>query len=284
MLTDPGAGRLPRTPPQDLPFIEFCGLPGSGKTALYRALCANLKRVSGSLVDLETALIRSLRASSSARPLSLLARIMPNGHINSVNSRVLSLYRKSSRSEAALASFAAGNPVHVAHVLSAIENCSGSPDVKVRLVRHNFKLFSAYQSAISALQDGELLVLEEGFCQHLMPGATEAGGSRGPTLTEQIAAMPRAGGVVMVRASPGTCVQRLRKRGWPGFLAGRTPAEQEAWLRSAAPVSAEIAADLEKAGFCLIEVSNEGLLGTAERELEAAIKSLLEERGLPPRP
>jgi hypothetical protein len=192
---------------------------------------------------------------------------------------VLSLHRRSSQGQAAFASFAADNPAYFAQVLAAIESGSGSLELKVRLIRHHFKLFGAYQSAMGALRQGELLVLEEGFCQRLIPCATEAGGPGAPSLTDCIAAMPRASGVVVVRANEETCLQRLRERGWPGFLAGRGPAEREAWLRSAALGLARIVAELGKAGFSVTEVSNEGPLEMAEHELETAIKSFLEDAG-----
>lgn len=245
-------------------YIEFLGLPGSGKTALAGELCSFLKNRGFKAFQLEQALYYAMRRRSHY--YSVRCPIKYCGYERGKR-WLYELVRQPRFSYDPLNRFLGQNEV-MAETLGCVlkrSNKDGWP----LLVKWLVQLYSSYQLIQDNLKHDEVLVIDEGFCNRALSifGYTHdaVDHARIQTYAEHV---PAPDAVICVNASLEKREQRLAARGFPLRLKTLSITQRNAVYSNFEHCLAAVLAELEARKIPVIHIDNDGSLEDLYRNAE----------------
>ena len=183
--------------------IEFIGLPGSGKTTLSNSLVKMLRGKGETLFFLPadiTALIRRRDDGLIKNALKQLPSFVWN--------RFLGIQH--ALPEVQL--FVAEHVELLNRMLSVFDGKSVSSDFRESLIYSSLLNFAEYQLAKKLLNEGEILILEEGLCHRGYSFYGQWDDELFNGLEDYVNLIPLPSDVVWAKCSVDNCLRRLRKR------------------------------------------------------------------------
>lgn len=188
--------------------VEFLGVPGSGKSSIYKTVLTRMADV----VGLDEAVRRSLRATATDPMTRLAARVS-----RTADSRIWkAAYGRSPDRFQGMVDFVSAYPGVIEAVARAVPGMSG---VGARPgLGWVMNLMARYQ--LASRIGGEDLLVDEGFYQRaVVLFAYPFSESAAPTLESYLEAVPPPRLVVCVDAPVEICRRRLTSRGWSDRVA-----------------------------------------------------------------
>ncbi|TFH48893.1 MAG: hypothetical protein E4H01_05420 [Lysobacterales bacterium] len=245
-------------------LVEFTGIPGSGKSALYRAV-VHASRESG--VRLETftdVLLQRDNLWTNKWPLAALLRNCTENTRYRIAKREYSFFWRAfgGRKKFLRENFA---------LIAAVERHFRLSPMREKHRQMRFDTFmlvaQRYQIADDHLPDSSAFVFDEGFTHrvvNLFVDATNRQVDEGGIL-DYLEYIPHVDILIRVTSSIETAIDRMRMRGLPMRLRDADDSMIVIYLENAA-LATEIAVDkLASNGTMLIEVNNEEALCTVQR-------------------
>ena len=217
-------------------YIEFVGVPGSGKTTVYRRFLDLLKRQNERAYTLDEAAYHALRHAISNVSLKMLINVLPYR----LGSRFISRFPRTPDDifyvkfhKFLLQHQELSTIVHRYQIKSS-EN---TQDLGLLVFLWLFELFSRYQLVTDELHDDSFVLVDEGFSQRVMTlFAYDCQGnvqSIKKNIEAYIDSIPLPDRVVLLDTSPEVVEERMRKRGYPLRMRMMTDSERTALLEHA---------------------------------------------------
>ena len=238
-------------------YIEFLGLPGSGKTTLARELCGYLNSNNHKAFQAEEALYVALRRRSHyynvRYPIKYCSYERGKRWLHEV-------YRQPRFSYDPLNRFLNTHENMTAIFCSILQRPENIQDCAL-LIKWLVRLCGGYQLTQENLKHDEVLVVDEGFCNRAISlfgygsGAVDYG-----NLQAYVTHLPAPDLVMCVEASPATREKRLSARGYPArFKSASAQRRKELYCNFDACVSM-VVAGLESRGISVLHIDNDGPL------------------------
>jgi thymidylate kinase len=242
-------------------FIEFLGVPGSGKTTLTPVIAEHLRD-------------RGLKARTMVEAGRPFASRTLLGRLISTTVRQPYLQRSALwltfvyASMAHRVGFVLENHRFVRH---AIKSQLGRPLPRrhLRSIRQHFvRMMGYYQFLQGHRQADEIVVFDEGFLHrvtHLYGSEQEEADV--VNIVRYLELAPKSALAVLVYAPPGTCLERIYARGLRGRLHGKSEEEVARFVANVERVVQISVRHLGRMEWATIEVDNSGDLQASQASL-----------------
>ncbi len=197
--------------------VEFCGIPGAGKTTYCSALFAEARRREFHLLTFDEAVYGVIRKSSKSPFLERLVHQLPYR----VGRRFMDLAptHNNRKLVAAFQRFVIQHPELCETIyLAQSGHASQSTNMGLLVFLWLFEFLSKYQLVVEGRGPADSMVIDEGFVQRIVTlFAYDAGEKNipGTLIEDYVDRMPRPGAVVYVKADPQLCYERMEERGFP---------------------------------------------------------------------
>ena len=242
-------------------FIEFLGVPGSGKTTLTPVVAHHLRD-------------RGLTAMTGTEAGRPFARRTLWGRMISTAIRQPDLQRSALWLTFVYASiphrlgFAVENYQFVRYTIKS-QLGRPLPRQHLRLIRQHFaRMMGDYQFLKRYMRPDEILIFDEGFLQrviHLYVSDREEPDAA--SILRYLELAPQSALAVLVYVPLNTCLERIYARGLRGRLSGKSE-EEVAQFVANAELAVQISAHyLQRMGWAIIEVDNAGDLDASQVSL-----------------
>lgn len=252
--------------------IEFLGIPGSGKTTLWRRACRHL--ADRHVVAYEP--VEATRVAMGRGSHDLLTRALALS-VGRVSPKLWKkIYIRSSDRIPAVADAIAHHPEQFAAFVAAARshNHDAGPEVVASAM---LDLLVIRELVETRLRDDEWLLVDEGFCNRvvsLFAVGWERKADR-PVLKAYVDAIPKPDLVVHVSTPIEVCAQRLDERGWTRRVRHKPRAELMDFLANANECVDIAASMLARRGVRVVLIGGEDALEAAAAELTTELDRLV---------
>lgn len=244
--------------------IEFCGIPGAGKTTLCNATLRLLKHQGCNILGRDEMVARAIRARDYGMIGNLVAAAFPRWRLEFLG--VPHALPDWHRFVASHADFSA-----LLHTWLAAPRTDANwrSDVYYSLLTTAFELQLAEESPAPQL-------LDEGFAQRFFSLCGYRGLGQPEDPHRYAATMPRPTAVVWVSTPPSLCLDRIRKRPHlPVLLANESPATQAVRLAEGSAMLDGLATALEKNGVPVLRAGSTSNPEDTARTIATFVEPLL---------
>jgi broad-specificity NMP kinase len=207
-------------------WIELAGIPGSGKTTLYKALVSRYRQ-SGQLSTIDDFYAYLISGSWSYK--QRLKAWLAGGF---TDEQVKSQYLKQNLEKKLLYDYMLAHIAHLRYFLEAMGERNA--DEEKNTLNWMLRVFAYRHAAEQVLNRDQVLLIDEGFCQRLItlcisPQKTPVPGhlERYPTL------LPSLDTVIYLKVDVDTAYKRIQERGLPLRLQGKSEQEIRQFLSDA---------------------------------------------------
>jgi hypothetical protein len=254
--------------------IEFCGLPGSGKSALQEPFIAELRRITGRhVLDREAMVNRCLRRRDDGLIKNTLKRFP-----GFMWKRFLGL-------EYALPElhlFVSAKPSLMAQIFQSLARPDTSALSRQCVIYAVFRTILEHCLAVSHLKD-EILVADEGFIHRAF---TIFGYLRSGVREDEIRvfadSIPFPDALIHIEASPEICEQRLALRAaYPLLLSDLTQEARIEQLRTGCERLRIAVNQVERRGIPVFRIENNGALESGIQQIQRFAAAMTESWELP---
>lgn len=246
--------------------VEFLGLPDSGKTTCFNEIKSILKQrgAAAKAIDEELAGL----VMKDMRELSGLGSTFVKRHANLLRiasplaARSTHLQRAYYYSEIAIGAyseFVLENMELSGLVTEAVHGGLKDNREQIMVMRMFFSLFSRYQVCARSMKPGELLVMDEGFCQRALSlwGRIDSGEDE-PPMKKYLDLIPLPRVLLVIRLEPGECERRYAGRKYRGLLKDLDLDDRIARLERIEALMDRLVPVLEKKGVQVFNLENSG--------------------------
>ena len=226
-------------------YIECLGIHGSGKTTVAQAF-VSLLRDRGQTVFTE-------KSAEQVGGWRLFCRKAGKYRLFAIP--VLSLFKKQIGTYMRqhvqgdlMQQFMLAHPQLMRHVMEGVFKLGTERFSDQRMLENFFQTAAVYQLAQQYLQEREMLIIEEGFCQQAYHALTlRTCDVSDDAIDEYIGLIPRPAYLLAVLTPPEECEERLRARQkYPRVLENLSFQEKIAYLRRRAAFHERIIASVRK--------------------------------------
>ena len=242
-------------------WIEFCGLPGSGKSALQASFINELRRITGRpVMDREAMVDCCLRRRNDGLIKNMLKRLP-----EFTWKRFLGL-------EYALPElhlFVSANPGLMAHIFQSLDRRDVSDQARQCVIYAVFRTILEHCFASSYLKD-EILVADEGFVHRAF---TVFGNLRSSVYEDEIRDyvnfIPLPSALIHMEASPEICESRLALRpSYPFLISDLDLNERIDQLRKGFERLQIAVGQVERHGIAVFRIDNNGSLKSSMEQIQ----------------
>ena len=240
--------------------IEFCGLPGSGKSALQEPFIAELRRVTGRpVMDREAMVDCCLRRRDDGLIKNTLKRFP-----GFMWKRFLGLEYDLPE----LHLFVSANPSLMAQIFQSLAHPETSAQARQCIIYAFFRTILEHCLAVSHLKD-EILVADEGFIHRAF---TIFGYLRSEVREDELRvfadSIPLSDALIHIEASPEICEQRLALRAaYPLLLSDLTREARIEQLRTGCERLRIAVNQVERRGVRVFRIENNGTLESGIQQI-----------------
>ena len=253
-------------------FVEFSGIPGSGKSSILPIVARHLRRSGRDVVDRDNLIHRANQFPFNSRCfqqlISAVPRVLRNRCTESLNNYFYLNYEYQIK-------YMANHLSVLRHVIATIDDRPIPQMHKAMLVRWCFKMAGSYQMARDCLGDDEVLLCDEGYVQKVnsLYISVEEESPEPAEVERYLDQVPCEMVLVHVTAEPETCKRRIAARGLPRRLKGRTDREIADYLHKSREVTDLAMKHMLRRGGQVVVVNNSHE-PFAEGEIEQQLSSL----------
>jgi thymidylate kinase len=252
-------------------YIEFCGLPGSGKSTLCAGAVAALNGRGRTLVDRSTLVSQGLRHRDFGWLGNFLGRLAPGWR-----HRFLGLPHGLGDWHR----FAVDHPAFVALCQGWLSE--GNDEAWISAVYYAL-LTSAFEYRLARSSAG-LVLMDEGLAQRLHSFRGYGGRAQPGDAGRYAELMPRPDALVLVQTPPEVCNERLGKRPAPlELMREDTETNRLMRLTQGQALLDELAARLEQRGVPVLRTAGAGSLEAGIAEVAAFVEKVLPTEGADPK-
>lgn len=246
--------------------VEFMGLPGSGKTTLWRESISLLQKRGRLAMGLEEAFCHCLLERVVDKRLRI---IKPLPYL--IRKNLLRHYSRLTETEAlAYNRFMIEHPELAYCVFTALDERPSSAAERTMVGNWVYRSFSRYDIVDRNLGPEETVVLDEGFCNRAMSLFADHETLLDPDMIHRYAkAIPLPDLVFAIETEPERCLTRLSKResGFPPRIGDPTSEEKRTFLANVDRCLQTVRETIERDGVEVIEIDNDGSLEDSNTQL-----------------
>ncbi len=253
-------------------FVEFSGIPGSGKSSILPVVARYLRRNGRDVVDRDNLIHRvnsfPFNSKCFQTLLSVVPRVLRNRCTEGLNNYLYLSY------EYQLKYMVNHLPV-LRHVLATIDDRPIPEMHKAMLVRWFFKMAGSYEMARECLSEDSVFLCDEGYVQKVVSLyiSVDEESPEPVDVKRYLDQVPGEMVLVHVTAEPESCKRRIVARALPRRLRGRTDHEIDDFLRKSKEVTDMATSHMLSRGGQVVVVNNSHE-PFAEGEIEQQLSSL----------
>lgn len=258
-----------------LTHLEFLGMPGSGKTTVYRALYSKLHHAGRTPVyTLDEAVYQGMKYSRQTRYLRWAARMFPY-HIGY---RLIGRFPKTKDDVLYIAfrTFVRQHPELAGIIQQYQRECvHETQDLGLLAFLWMFELCAKYQFAVDELREDAMLLLDEGFSQRVISlFAYQDQGELEAKIACYLESIPLPDSVIVLINTSESVNVRMQNRGYPFRVQTMAAEEIIAFLERTQRCIDITAEYLQRKGVSLYHIDNTGSQMELEQHIQHLVKSL----------
>ena len=234
-------------------WIELAGIPGSGKTTLYKQLAERL-RPEGALFTVDDLYARLAPAPESLRQ-TVKNKLKPLSQ-DEVDRKAKTRYLQHNLESKLLLDY---QMAHINQLHFLIHAVYQQPaEDREKIMRWILRVFTYHQTAQSTFTESESFLIDEGFVQRLITLYVTPANTPAPEQIENYSEqLPKISTLFILETDLETAFQRITRRGLPLRLKDQPEESVREFLQNAQTSLTGLTALLEKSGVPVIKLPSD---------------------------